>query len=113
MFLNPQEEVSVSTSTRWFHRFQETHTDFMDTYLPWTVGYIVRLRGRPAHGRLASSGQGWMDAKVDCQHLIKNYVRGRGSVPGMVTKHEWIDPTFATDLEVVLRDAPAVEIAPE
>ena len=54
-----------------------------------------------------------MDAKVDCQHLIKNYVRGRGSVPGMVTKHEWIDPTFATDLEVVLRDAPAVEIAPE
>lgn len=116
VFLNPQEEVSVSTSTKFFKRYQDEHTGASPmAFTNWTRGYIVRVRGRPGHGDdnpNPSTAQGWMDAKCDCQHLVKNYVRGRGSVSGMVTKHEWIDPTFGTGLEVIMGDNPSVEAAP-
>lgn len=116
VFLNPQEEVSVSTQTKFFKRYQEeTSGANLGTYTNWTRGYIVRIRGRPGHGDDApnpSTAQGWMEAKLDCQHLIKNYVRGRGSVAGMATKHEWIDPTFGTGLEIIMADNPSVEAAP-
>lgn len=118
VFLNPDEEVSVSAQTRMFHRFQEKGSaQNYQAYLSSTVGYIVRVRGRPGHGDNTvsnpSTQQGWMEGKLDCQHLVRNYVRGRSSVAGMVTKHEWIDPTFGTALEVMMRGDPTIENAPE